>query len=103
MMGGTNLHQLLFELLDLGDVQFAQQVVHQAGRRVEELLLLRHGHAVVVGDGVGKFAEAVLVSIHGLVVVGFSGGIVAEFETIQGNAERTEGRKARRVGFFLCF
>lgn len=100
MMEGTNLHQLLFELLDLRDVQFAQQVVHEAGRRVEELLLLGHGHAVVVGDGVGKFAEAVLVSIQSLVVVGFSGGIVAELETIQGNAERTEGRKTCCCCFF---
>lgn len=51
----TNLHQLLFELLDLRDVQFAQQVVHKAGCGMEQLFLAGRGDAVVVGDGIGQF------------------------------------------------
>lgn len=86
----TNLHQLLFELLDLGDIKLAQQVVHEAGRRMEQLLLLGRGDAVVVGDGIGQFREAILITVESLVVVGLSGGIVAELETIQRNAKRAE-------------
>ena len=89
----TNLHQLLFELLDLWDVQFAQQVVHQAGSGIEQLFLLGRGDAVVVGESIGQFGEAILKFLQSLVVVGFSGGIVAELETNQRNAERAEGRK----------
>lgn len=83
----TNLHQLLFELLDLREVQLAQNVVHQAGSRMEQLFLLGRRDAVVVVDGIGQLGEAVLISMEGLVVVGLGGCIVAELETVQRNAE----------------
>lgn len=60
---------------------------------MEQLFLLGRGDAVVVGDGVGQFGEAILISLESLVVVGFSGGIVAEFEAIQRNAKRAEGKR----------
>lgn len=59
---------------------------------MEQLALLGRGDAVVVGDGIGQLGEAVLVSVESLVVVWLGGGIVAELETVQGNAKRTEGR-----------
>lgn len=83
---GTNLHQLLLELLDLREVELAEDVVHQAGRRAEQLLLLGRGDAVVVVDGVGELGEA-LVAVQGLVVVGLGGGVVAELQAVQGDAE----------------
>lgn len=84
----SNLHQLLFEFLDLRDVELTQQVVHKAGRRMEQLVLLGRGDAVVVGDGIGQFGEASFVSVKSLVVVGLSGGILAVLEAIQRNAKR---------------
>lgn len=60
---------------------------------MEQLFLLGGGDAVVEGDGVGQFGEAVLKSVESLVVVRFSGGIVTELETIQRNAKRAEGEK----------
>ncbi len=58
---------------------------------MEQLLLLGRGDAVVTVDGVGQLGEAVLVSVEGLVVVGLGGGIVAELESIQRDAERAWG------------
>lgn len=89
----TNLHQLLLELLDLREVELAEDVVHQAGRRAEQLLLLGRGDAVVVVDGVGELGEAV-VAVQGLVVVGLGGGVVAELQAVQGDAERAGREKA---------
>lgn len=59
---------------------------------MEQLFLPGGGDAVVVGDGIGQLGEAVLVSVESLIVVWLSGGIVAELETVQGNAERTKGK-----------
>lgn len=84
----TNLHQLLFELLDFTDVKLTQQVIHKAGHRLEQLLLFGCRDAVVIGDG--QFCEAILISVESLVVVGLSGGIITELETIQGNAKWAE-------------
>lgn len=60
---------------------------------MEQLFLLGHGDAVVVSDGIGQFGEAVFIFLESLVVIGFGGGIVAELETIQRDAERAEGGK----------
>lgn len=92
----THLHQLLLEFLDLGEVQLAEDVVHQAGRRPEQLVLLGRRDAVVVVDGVGELGEAV-VAVQGLVVVGLGGGVVAELQAVQGDAERAERKKGSRA------
>lgn len=71
---------------------------------MEQLFLLRRGDAVVVGDGVGQFGEAIFVSLESLVVVRF--GIVTELETIQRNAKRAEGQKvgtACELAFFPVY
>ncbi|TNN50017.1 hypothetical protein EYF80_039758 [Liparis tanakae] len=82
------------------DVEFAQQVVHEAGRRVERLALLGRGGAdavvVVAGDGVGQLGEAALVSVEGVVVVGLAAAaqaavVAAELESVQRDAEGAEG------------
>lgn len=57
---------------------------------MEQLFLLGRGDAVVVGDGIGQFCEAILITVESLVVIRFGSGIVAELETIQRNAKRTE-------------
>lgn len=59
---------------------------------MEQLFLLGCGDAVVISDGIGQFGEAILISVESLVVVRFSGGIVAELETIQRDAKRAEGK-----------
>lgn len=92
----TNLHQLLLELLDLGEVELAEDVVHQAGRRPEQLVLLGRRDAVVVVDGVGELGEA-LVAVQSLVVVGLGGGVIAELQAVQGDAEGAGGKKGNRV------
>lgn len=60
---------------------------------MEQLFLLGRGDAVVVGDGIGQLGEAVLVSMESLIVVWLGGGIVAELEIVQRNAQRTEGKR----------
>lgn len=55
---------------------------------MEQFFLL--GRGVVVGDGIGQLREAILISVESLVVIRLGGGIVAELETIQRNAKRTE-------------
>lgn len=63
---------------------------------MEQLFLLGRGDAVVVGDGVDQFGEAILVPVESLVIVGFGGGIVAELQTIQRDAQRAEGKERER-------
>lgn len=92
----TNLHQLLLELLDFGEVELAEDVVHQARRRPEQLVLLGRRDAVVVVDGVGELGEA-LVAVQGLVVVGLGGGVVAELQAVQGDAEGAWRKKGSRT------
>lgn len=94
----TNLHQLLLELLDLREVELAEDVVHEAGRGAEQLLLLGRGDAIVVVDGVGELGEA-LVAVQGLVVVGLGGGVVAELQAVQGDAEGAADAGGRRPCF----
>lgn len=81
------LQQLLFQLLDLGDVEFVQEVVHEAGGRLEQISFFGRGHAVVVV--VGDLVEAVLVDVEGFVVVGLDRGVVAKLQPIEGDAQRT--------------
>lgn len=61
---------------------------------MEQLFLLGHGDAVVIGDGIGQFGEAILISVESLIVIGFGGGVIAELETIQRDAKRTEEVKS---------
>lgn len=68
-----------------------------------EQLLLRCGDAVVVVDGVGQFGEAVFESVESLVIVRLSGGVLAELQTIQRNAQWAERKediclRMKRVG-----
>ena len=93
----TNLYQLLFELLDLRDVEFAQQVVHEAGDRAEQLVHPGRGAAVAFSDRVGQFDEAVLVPLQSLVVVGLGAGIVTELEAVQRDAQWAEGKWVNNV------
>ncbi len=69
---------------------------------MEQFFLLGRGDAVVVGDGIGQFGEAILISLESLVIVRFSGSIVAEFEAIQRNAKRAEGKKVGWNSVLFC-
>ncbi len=76
----------MFDLLDLWDVELIQQIVHEAGGRVEQLSFFRRWNTVVV---VVDLVKAILADVEGFVVVGLDWGVVAELQPIEGDAQRT--------------
>lgn len=80
-----HLYQLLFDFLDLRDVQLIQQIVHQAGGWMDTFSFFGRGNTLVIG--VGDFLESVLV--NGIVVVGHDRGVVAELQPVERDAQRT--------------